>query len=126
MSGKLIFGNFAPCARSNQHNRRDIKTLYLRIGDNESDDACDCIDAYRKIGSLASDVGGKTGANAGDVLAALTEAKAQGKHNVLMRVKTVATIKFVAIPLSRAAYGACRLSGLFVSRHVSLPTDGQF
>ena len=41
-------------------------------------------------------------ANAGDVRTALTEAKAQGKHNVLMRVKTGDTTKFVAMPLGQA------------------------
>ena len=38
-------------------------------------------------GNVILDVGGKAVANAGDVRKALTEAKAQGKHDVLMRVK---------------------------------------
>ena len=55
-----------------------------------------------KTGDIILDVGGKAVANAGDVRTALTEAKAQGKHNVLMRVKTGDTTKFVAMPLGQA------------------------
>ena len=41
-----------------------------------------------QTGDIILDVGGKAVANASDVRNALTEAKAQGKHDVLMRVKT--------------------------------------
>jgi serine protease Do len=50
-------------------------------------------------GNVILDVGGKTVGNAGDVRAALTEAKAQGKHQVLMRVKMGDATRFVALPL---------------------------
>jgi serine protease Do len=53
-----------------------------------------------KTGDIILDVGGKTVANAGDVRKALTEAKAQGKHDVLLRVKTADATKFVALPIS--------------------------
>ena len=46
------------------------------------------------------DVGGKAVANVTDVRTALTEAQAQGKHDVLMRVKTGSGTRFVAMPLS--------------------------
>ena len=48
------------------------------------------------------DVGGKAVANAGDVQKAMTEAKAQGKHDVLMRVKSADATRFVAVPLGKA------------------------
>ena len=53
-------------------------------------------------GDVILDVGGKAVANASDVRKALTEAKAQGKHNVLMRVKTGDATRFVAVPLGKA------------------------
>ena len=53
-------------------------------------------------GDIILDVGGKTVGNALDVRNALTEAKAQGKHNVLMRVKTGNATRFVAVPLGQA------------------------
>jgi serine protease Do len=53
-------------------------------------------------GNVILDVGGKAVANAGDVRSALTEAKAQGKHQVLMRVKMGDATRFVALPLSNA------------------------
>ena len=40
-----------------------------------------------QTGTVILDVGGKAVANAGDVRKALVDAKAQGKHQVLMRVK---------------------------------------
>jgi serine protease Do len=55
-----------------------------------------------KTGDIILDVGGKIVANVGDVRTALTEAKAQGKHNVLMRVKTGDATRFVAMPLGQA------------------------
>jgi serine protease Do len=53
-------------------------------------------------GNVILDVGGKAVANAGDVREALTEAKAQGKHEVLMRVKMGDATRFVALPLGNA------------------------
>ena len=53
-------------------------------------------------GDIILDIGGRTVANAHDVRNALTEAKAQGKHDVLMRVKTGDATRFVAVPLGRA------------------------
>ncbi len=53
-------------------------------------------------GNVILDVGGKAVANAGDVRKALTEAKAQGKHDVLMRVKIGDATRFVALPLGNA------------------------
>jgi serine protease Do len=51
-------------------------------------------------GEIILDVGGKAVANVGDVRQALSEAKADGKHNVLMRVKTAdATARFIAMPI---------------------------
>jgi len=55
-----------------------------------------------RTGDVILDVGGKAVANIGDVRKALTEAKSQGKHDVLMRVKTGDATKFVAMPLGHA------------------------
>jgi len=55
-----------------------------------------------QTGTIILDVGGKTVANAGDVRSALTEAKARGKHEVLMRVKMGDATRFVALPLGNA------------------------
>ncbi|MFZ0426142.1 MAG: Do family serine endopeptidase [Xanthobacteraceae bacterium] len=55
-----------------------------------------------QTGDIILDVGGKAVANASDLRTALTEAKAQGKHNVLMRVKSGDATRFVAMPLSDA------------------------
>jgi serine protease Do len=55
-----------------------------------------------QTGTVILDVGGKAVANAGDVRTALTEAKAQGKHQVLMRVKMGDATRFVALPLGNA------------------------
>ena len=48
------------------------------------------------------DVGGKAVANASDVRKALIEAKDQGKHDVLMRVKSGDATRFVAMLLGQA------------------------
>ncbi len=53
-------------------------------------------------GNVILDVGGKAVANVGDVRNALKEAKAQGKHAVLMRVKMGDATRFVAVPLGNA------------------------
>jgi serine protease Do len=50
-------------------------------------------------GDVIVDVGGRTVGNASDVRNALSEARSQGKHAVLMRVKTADTVKFVALPV---------------------------
>jgi serine protease Do len=55
-----------------------------------------------KTGNVILDVGGKAVANAGDVRKALSDAKAQGKHQVLMRVKSGDATRFVALPLGNA------------------------
>jgi serine protease Do len=55
-----------------------------------------------QTGTVILDVGGKAVANAGDVRHALIEAKAQGKHDVLMRVKMGGATQFVAMPLGKA------------------------
>ncbi len=55
-----------------------------------------------QTGNVILDVGGKAVANAGDVRKALTEAKAQGKHDVLIRVKMGEATRFVALPLGNA------------------------
>ena len=55
-----------------------------------------------QTGTVILDVGGRAVENAGDVRHALTEAKAQGKHDVLMRVKMGDGIRFVAMPLGNA------------------------
>ncbi|MGP0093168.1 MAG: hypothetical protein ACLPKB_24985 [Xanthobacteraceae bacterium] len=48
------------------------------------------------------DLGGKPLSNVSDVRQAMTDARAQGKHDVLMRVKTANATKFVALPLGNA------------------------
>jgi serine protease Do len=53
-------------------------------------------------GNVILDVGGKPVANVGEVRDALQEAQAQGKHDVLMRVKMGDATRFVALPLGKA------------------------
>ena len=55
-----------------------------------------------ETGNVILDVGGKPVANAGEVRDALKEAQAQGKHDVLMRVKMGDATRFVALPLGKA------------------------
>jgi serine protease Do len=50
-------------------------------------------------GDVILDVGGKTVGNPSDVRKALSDAKSQGKHDVLLRVKTAGATKFVALPI---------------------------
>jgi serine protease Do len=52
-----------------------------------------------QTGDVILDVGGKSVGDASDVRNALSEAKSQGKHDVLMRVKTGNATRFVALPL---------------------------
>ncbi len=55
-----------------------------------------------RSGDIILDVGGKAVANARDMRNAMKEAKAQGKHDVLMRVKSANATTFVAVPLGKA------------------------
>jgi serine protease Do len=50
-------------------------------------------------GDIILAVGGKTVDNPSDVRKALSEAKSQGKHDVLVRVKTSDATRFVALPI---------------------------
>ena len=54
-----------------------------------------------QTGDVILNVGGKAVANAGDVRSALREASANGKHSVLLQVKTADATKFVAVPLAK-------------------------
>ena len=54
-----------------------------------------------RTGDVILDVGGKPVANAGDIRAALREARTQGRHDVLMRVKTADAMRFVALPIGQ-------------------------
>ena len=55
-----------------------------------------------ETGDVILDVGGKPVANASQVREALSAAQAQGKHDVLMRVKTADGTRFIAMPLHNA------------------------
>jgi serine protease Do len=55
-----------------------------------------------ETGDIILEVGGKVVANADDMRKAMTEAKAQGRHGVLMRVKTAKATMFVAVPFDKA------------------------
>jgi serine protease Do len=59
-------------------------------------------DAGFKVGTVILDVGGKAVGNSRDVVKALQEAQAQGKHDVLMRVQVDGATHFVALPLRAA------------------------
>ncbi len=50
-------------------------------------------------GDVILDVAGKSVGTSGDLRKALTDAKSQGKHDVLMRVKSADTTHFVAMPI---------------------------
>jgi serine protease Do len=52
--------------------------------------------------SAALEVGGTKVATTADVRKAVGDAQKNGKHAVLMRVKSDDTMKFVAIPIARA------------------------
>jgi serine protease Do len=54
-----------------------------------------------KTGDVILDVGGKTVANIGEVRSALTAANADGKHSVLLQLKTADATRFVAVPLAK-------------------------
>ena len=53
-----------------------------------------------QTGDIILNVGGKTVSNVGDVRAAMSAAKENGKNSILMRVKTADATRFVAIPLA--------------------------
>jgi serine protease Do len=50
-------------------------------------------------GDVILDVAGKSVGSAGDLRKALSDAKSQGKHDVLMRVKSADNMHFVAMPI---------------------------
>jgi serine protease Do len=52
-----------------------------------------------QTGDIILDVGGKAVSSAGDIRKAVSEAKSDGKHDVLMKVKTSQATKFVAMPI---------------------------
>jgi serine protease Do len=54
-----------------------------------------------QTGNVIFDVGGKAVANTADVHKALLDAKNQGKHEVLLRIKTSDGTRFVAMPLDQ-------------------------
>jgi serine protease Do len=55
-----------------------------------------------QTGNVILEVGGKPVANAGDVVTALKEAQAKGRHDVLMRVQVGSNTEFVAVPFGKA------------------------
>ena len=55
-----------------------------------------------QVGDVILDVGGKSVANPADVRKHLSEARKEGKHTVLLRVKSSEGTKFVALPLGNA------------------------
>jgi serine protease Do len=55
-----------------------------------------------KTGDVILDVGGKTVTSPADVRSAMSEAQTGGKRTVLMRLKSDAGTRFVAVPLARA------------------------
>jgi serine protease Do len=54
-----------------------------------------------QTGNVILDVGGKSVGNVGDVRNALTDAKNEGKRDVLLKVKAGNETKFVAVPISK-------------------------
>jgi serine protease Do len=55
-----------------------------------------------QTGDVILDIGGKSVAKASDVRGALQEARANGKRDVLMRVKSARGTRFVALPVGEA------------------------
>ncbi len=53
-----------------------------------------------QTGDVILNVGGKAAADVADFRSELQQAKAAGKHSVLLQVKTAAATKFVAVPLA--------------------------
>jgi serine protease Do len=54
-----------------------------------------------QAGDVILNVGGKAVANIGDVRSALADANANGKHSVLLQLKSADATKFVAVPLAK-------------------------
>ena len=54
-----------------------------------------------QTGDVILNVGGKAVANIGDVRSAIADANANGKHSVLLQLKSADATKFVAVPLAR-------------------------
>jgi hypothetical protein len=54
-----------------------------------------------KTGDVILNIGGKAVATVGDARSALVQAKASGRHSVLMQVKTADATRFIAVPLAR-------------------------
>jgi serine protease Do len=54
-----------------------------------------------QTGDVILNVGGKPVANIGDVRSALADASANGKHSVLLQLKSADATKFVAVPLAK-------------------------
>jgi serine protease Do len=54
-----------------------------------------------RTGDIILDVGGKSVANAHDIRSALDAARGQGRHDVLMHVKTSDSMRFVALPIGQ-------------------------
>jgi serine protease Do len=55
-----------------------------------------------KTGDVILDIGGRAVANAADVRKAVSEARTQGKHAILMRVKIAEATRFIALPIGSA------------------------
>ena len=54
-----------------------------------------------KEGDVILEVGGKSGASAGDVRDAINAARTDNKNSVLMRVKSGGQSRFVAVPVAK-------------------------
>ena len=54
-----------------------------------------------QTGDVILNVGGKAVANIGDVRSAIADANANGKHSVLLQLKSADATKFVAVPLAK-------------------------
>lgn len=54
-----------------------------------------------KTGDVILNVGGKAVATVSDVRSALVQAKASGRHSVLMLVKTADATRFIAVPFAK-------------------------
>jgi serine protease Do len=50
-------------------------------------------------GDVILDAGGKTVRTPGDVRQAIDQNRSQGRHSILMRMKTAAGTRFVALPI---------------------------
>jgi len=55
-----------------------------------------------QVGDVILDVGGKSVSNPADVRKQLAEARKEGKHALLFRVKSGEGVRFVALPLGNA------------------------